>query len=231
MKGRKVQSQQMHGRAFAFLTAHLGMFPKDSVAEVLHAELGQVVETLSAYSSSHIGGYGATRTSRNVRSAARRSLKTQLELMVTTPRVLNLEKFRMPRNRADRAYIDAGRNFSDCALPLEKEFIQQGMPPGFIENLKEAVTQLEKAITSQAASLAGRLGARREFEKTLKQGLTLLQRLDVLVLNTMADNPTVMAAWEVARRLDPAARTARSVPEEKQETADPPAQQAIGGTA
>ena len=105
------------------------------------------------------------------------------------------------------------------------------MPPGFIENLKEAVTQLETAITSQAASLASRLGARREFEKTLKQGLTLLQRLDVLVLNTMADNPTVMAAWEVARRLDPASRTAMTVPEEKQATADPPAQQAIDATA
>ena len=84
-------------------------------------DLGQTVGTLAEHSSSHLAGDDSIRVSNSARAGARESLINQLELMVTTARALNLERFWMPRNRADNAYLDAGRNFADYPAPHQKE--------------------------------------------------------------------------------------------------------------
>ena len=202
MLRRKVQTQRMVGRSFDFLSKYVGQFPEYSAAEVILNGLSRVVDTLAGYSCSHVAGSDSIRTSNTARAAARRKLKHQLELMDKTARALKLEKFWMPRNRSVEALIKAGSNFADYAVEFEKEFVLQGLPAGFIGNLKNAVRDLDEAIHGQSSSLAGRIGALREFDKTLKEALSLLRRLDSLVLNTMADRPAVMAAWEIARRLE-----------------------------
>ena len=120
----------------------------------------------------------------------------------------------MPLKGADQALINAGHHFAAAAVPLKEQFIFQGRPPDFIEDLKAAVAELEAAISSQVDAKASRKAAIQEFDKTLEEALNLLKRLDALVANTMTENPTVMAAWNLARHVERVpVRSAKSAPE------------------
>ena len=110
---------------------------------------------------------------------ARRTIKKQLELMTASARALNLDKFWMPRNRSDRAFIDAGMNFAAYA-----------------------------AHPCRSDRRAPRV------RQDLERGIVVVAAAGSLVLNTMADKPAVIAAWEVARRVE---RVRSSKPDPKTE--------------
>src|SRR5262249_43908602 len=83
--------------------------------------------------------------------------------------------------------------------PLKNNFVEHGLK---LEDLNAAVQNLESAIRAYAEGKAIRSGAIREFDKTLEEAEGYLQRLDVLVANTLQGNAAVMASWELARRVE-----------------------------
>lgn len=51
-----------------------------------------------------------------------------------------------------------------------------------------------------------------EYDETLKRAMNELKRLDALLKNTLTDNPGVMAAWKVARKVGKAPSSHVMVP-------------------
>ena len=207
MKRQKIQKYQMLARVADFLAKHVGLFPKHTAAVGLLAALQSIVARLSGLAASQVTNNAAIRTGSNARAAARKALRTLLELFNQTAQTLRLDGFLMPVHKNDQELIDAGHHFALLAEPFKDEFILQGL---LIENLNGAVQALEAAALSQAAGREGRSAAIRDFDNTLGEALNYLQRFQVIVSSTMPDNPAFLAGWNVARHLD---RVGRSKPE------------------
>lgn len=198
---RKIYTQQMLARVFDFGETHAELFSKDTIARELLASIGSALTKLSGHASFQVSGDGAVRTSSVSRIEARKALKTKLETIDQTARAMKLEQFFMPRRRSDAATIAAGEAFARDAEPLKEQFIKQGLPAGFIEDLNAAVGNLRRAGLDHSSSKGARAAAVAGFDDSLKQALSDLERFDALVINTLRDNPAVMAEWKIARHV------------------------------
>jgi len=201
MKAQKTHQHQMLERVFDFGLNHLDLFPGGSVAKDVIDMIGLLVKKLNGHASSHVAGTGQLKTTTISRNEARKVLKYKLDLIEQTARVLKLDQFYLPRPKTDAAWIAAGQAFAQHAAPLKKDFIKQGLPADFIESLIAAVADLQSASLKQNSTKGAKSSSAAEYDETLKQAMNELKRLDALVKNTLADNPGVMAAWKVARKV------------------------------
>jgi hypothetical protein len=202
MNRKRIQEYRMLTRVVDFGAKHVGLFPKRTVAGDLLAQITAAVTKLPEYATWQVSGHESIRTSSRKRTAAREAVRTQVEAIGQTARALKMQGFSIPTDPKEEDLINSARSFAQAAEPLKEEFIQHGLPPEFVENLNAAVQDLEESLLKRAASQAARSGAIREFNKLLDEALNLLDRFEALVDNTMADNPSVMAAWHVARHVE-----------------------------
>jgi hypothetical protein len=202
MKRVKVRKYQMLARAADFLAKYVSFFPSRTVAPEVLTRLTTAVQTLAGLLAVHVAHNSAIRVAFKTRRAAHDGLFRQLELICLSARALRFENFELPGKTGDHSLIDTGRAFVTAAEPLKQEFIQQGLPVEFIDNLNTAVRDLEAAVINRSSTRASRSGSIQEFDKVLEQGMGDFLRLEALVANTMSDNPSVMAAWNSASRVE-----------------------------
>ena len=201
MKSNLIQKYQMLERVYNLGLAHLNDFPKGSAAGSIIKAIGSGVAKLKNHISQQVSGAGAIQQSASSHQDARKALKTRLDLIFQTARVLNLEQFYLPRQRTDAAYIAAGQSFAELAQPFEEKFVEQGLPPNFIVALGAAVADLQRSVVAKMSSKGAHSGSIAEFNETLRQAMVNLKRLDALVKNTVASDPGFLAAWKIARRV------------------------------
>jgi len=226
MRVTKIKKYEMVTKMADFGARNVALFPKTTAAAGLIEALGAAVTRMSGQASLHFAGAEAIRISNNKKTATIEALKSQIESIVGTARVLKIDDFWMPRNRSAAAYIAAGRAFAPALEALKQDFIEHGLPPDFIGRLNAAVQAAEHAKLNQVSSKSRRFGAAREFDKSLSEALDYVGRLDAIVLNAMQDNPALLAAWNVARRVDQAGNRKRVKKPQEANTpvvANPPA--------
>jgi len=223
---QRIQEYRMLTRVVDFGAKHLGLFPERTVAGELLAQITAAVGKLPEYATWQVTGNESVRTSSRKRTAAREAVKTQMDAILQTARALKFQGFSIPKDPKEEDLINGARSFAQAAEPLKREFIQHGLPPAFVENLNAAIQDLEEALLKRAAGKAARSGAIREFNKLLDEALNLLDRFEALVDNTMADNPSVMAAWHVARHVERIPQS-KTEPEPKPRPKPEPKPQAV----
>ncbi len=205
---------QMIAQVVNFGITHPEFFPKGSLAAQVLERLQAYLAAMSDHASSEYTGATAIRTSSGSLSAARKTLRVQLEAVHQTARGMNLNGLWVPRSRSDRAFITAASAFANEALPLKDELIGHGLPPDFIEQLKSAVQNMEKAIVSYKGSKESRASAAAAFDDNFSEALNDLRRFDSIVKNLLRGDPVNQAAWKLARHVErkrgagtPAAKT------------------------
>ena len=202
MERLDIQKYQMLQRVGDFANRHANLFPAHTAAGEIIAAIVSSLGSLSDLLSAQVSGNATIRTSLSARSAARKVLRTHLESLDRTARALKIDTLRLTGSRTDQACINAGRAFAVDARPLQEQLLRQGLPPEFLDNLDTAVRNFEGAILTHAPVRANRSAVIRAFDKALGEALDQLQKLETIVSNTMADNPAVMAAWNIARRIE-----------------------------
>jgi hypothetical protein len=214
MKADRISKQQTLERVFDWGRNRLHLFPEGSAAKDLIASLGEAVRKLNGHASQQVSGSGAVKTSGVGRQEARRELTFQLNAIAQTARVLKLDQFYMPRTRTDAAIIAAGLSFVQQAEPVQQDFLKQGLPKDFIAALNRAVADLQQSALKQTSSKGERSKSIAAFKETLEGAMEDLKRFDVLVKNTLGDNPGVMAEWKIARHVarPPSAKAAAAPP-------------------
>ena len=198
----KIQKYEMLGRVAVFAARNVSLFRKDTVAVELVKDIETVVEKLSESKASQAAARDQLRTGRNQRLAKQESLRSQVEAIHQTAEALKFDGFSLPENPRASALFDAARNYVEAAGPLKPHFVLHGLRPDFIESLKSAAQDLQAAIESQVAARGRRKAAIQEFDQALEEGLGCLQRFEALLMNTLSGNSSIMASWEVARRLE-----------------------------
>ena len=73
--------------------------------------------------------------------------------------------------------------------------------PVFWADLKTAILDCEQAIHDHSHGKDSRIAARAGIETALQSGFDAVRRLDAVVINTVND-PTIVAYWRAARRVE-----------------------------
>ena len=204
MKRKDFEVYKMLTRVADFGTKHVGLFPTTTIAGEILSEIVTAVSALSGHTTEQLTAAAAVRRSSNIRKEAREALVRQLESMEQTARVVKINDFWMPNRPLESSLIKTGHHFAEAAEGFKTEFIQHGLAPDFIEKLKTVLQNLEGAILSRKEGKDLVKRAIDQYETMAGKALDLLARFEVLVSNSLADTPGVIAEWEAARRVEKA---------------------------
>jgi hypothetical protein len=213
-----------------FGETHKELFPKNTLGRQIFAELGQALSQLSEHASEGITRRNAVHASTGQRKAACDALRQQMQRISDTARVIALDspearvKFQMPQQRQGRALILAGRAFAAEAESMKDPFVRLHLPDNFIDQLKEAIANVEQAMLEQGTNKIKRASNSSALDDARIQAMKLLKRADVVVGNIAGGNAQLLEEWETGRRI-PAlpSRAANSAPSPTTEPAQNPA--------
>ncbi len=204
---KDVRRYEMLVRVSAFGADHAALFPVDSLAAMTFAALGETMRDLRNQMVMSEGGvrHRLRETARS-KAAARAALRGEMARVVQTARALALDTtdalmFRFPRNQNDPHLITAARVFVARAAPLAPSFVAHGLPEAFVADLESALGAFERAASDRETARQARAGACAGVAVGLKAASAHLTRLDAIVKNRVRDNPTLCAAWVMARRV------------------------------
>jgi hypothetical protein len=213
---------QMLARVVEFYPSHGGLFKTNTVASETFAALGSALAKVSEEASRQLAGKNELKTNTILRAAAREELLSQLDRISNTAAAISIDKpglelkFRLG-DRSDQTLIQSARTFAAEAETMKSDFLQHCLPDNFIDNLRSGAAQLDRVILDQASSKNKRANATKALNEAMAECLTLLQRVDAIVANTLADNPPALAEWNVTRRVAyRSKRTPEGAPESPQ---------------
>jgi hypothetical protein len=202
----------MFVRVQDFATEHAASFPAGSLGGETVAELRQAIEELTEAATTQTSGLSSVQRATAERMAAREALRESMQAIARTARVMAIDmpglenKFRLPRSGRDPALLQAARAFAADALPLKTEFLRHGMHEPFIEEFKEEIADLERAMGQQNTGRGAHVSATASVESAAERGMNAVRRLDAIVRNLFRDDDPTLAAWTSARHVESATR-------------------------
>ena len=217
MERKDYQYIEMLGRVVEFGEAHTELFPKDTFSGEAFSALGAMLTEFSGHANAHMSSRKAGRDNRRAKLAAREGLIQQLLRVGNTAAAISIDtpivhsKFRVMRQdrRRDAAVLQCAKAFAEEAESSKEAFGKHRLP---IETLNSTIADFEAIVSKTLASKAEQANAKTGIEEARVESLKLLQRVDAVVANTLADDPTLIAEWKLRRRLGgspgPASKTA-----------------------
>ena len=209
------RTYEMFVRVQNFAAERAASFPADSLGGQTVAELKNVIEELTEAATTQTSGLSSVQRATAERLAAREALRESMQAIARTARVMAIDtpglenKFRLPRSGSDPALLQTARAFAADALPLKAEFLRYGMPESFLEDFKEDIADLERAMGQQNTGRGAHVSATASVETAAERGMNAVRKLDAIVRNKFRDDPATLAAWESARHVESPTRTRR----------------------
>ncbi|HEX8559687.1 MAG TPA: hypothetical protein VF668_16430 [Pyrinomonadaceae bacterium] len=202
----------MFVRVSSFADERAGAFPAGSLGAEAVAEVKTAVESLNEAGASQTSGLTSVHRATAERFAAREALREGMAAFARTARVMALDtpglenKFRLPRSGSDPALLQTARAFAADALPLKDLFLRHEMPASFLEDFRQDIADLERAMGQQDTGRGAHVSATATVESAAERGMNAVRRLDAIVRNKFRDDPAARAAWESARHVESAPR-------------------------
>jgi hypothetical protein len=209
------RTYEMFVRVLIFAAERAASFPANSLGAETVAELRKVVEELTEAGTTQTSGLSSVQRATAERLAAREALRESMQAVARTARVMAIDtpglenKFRLPRSGSDPALLLTARAFATDALPLKADFLRHEMHESFIEDFKEDIADLERAMGQQNTGRGAHVSATASVETAAERGMNAVRKLDAIVRNKFRDDPAALAAWESARHVESTPRTRR----------------------
>jgi hypothetical protein len=200
----------MFKRVCRFGEEHREFFPEASDARKTFAQVAKYVEDLDALARARRDAleHGWRR-----KAEARRALRARLRVLARIAydeglRVPGADAlFPFPSRRSDGTLLHTGKLFvSECTNAREM-FLRYGMPETFVADLQALVDAFDDSTHRGWHRRTTIVVARCGTERALARGLDAVRTLDVIVGNTLAHEPTLMAVWRDIRRNDSRRKT------------------------
>ena len=200
----------MFKRICRFGEAHREFFSQASDARKTFGLIAKYVEDLDALARAR---RDAMEHNWRRKAEARKALRARLRLLARIAhdedrRVAGADAlFPFPSRRSDRGLLTTGRLFViECANAREM-FLRYGMPETFVADLQTLVDAFEDSTSRGWHRRTTIVVARQGTERALTRGLDAVQTLDVIVGNTLAHEPALLAVWRDIRRNDSRRKT------------------------
>jgi hypothetical protein len=110
--------------------------------------------------------------------------------------------FRLPRQRSLSKELATARAFIEEAATRQAAFERFGLPRDFLAEFQTMVGALQRASDVRISSKTVRRRALAGIRTALAQGLDAARDLDVIVAIAARRDPTTIAAWRSARRIE-----------------------------
>jgi hypothetical protein len=141
------------------------------------------------------------------KSQAHEALKVRLQLIAHTARVIDETDaelhghFVVPDKKSDPVLLTAARQFVQRATPLAAQFIEHGMPQGFLGELATLIQTFEGALRDRGTGRVQRVAARTNIREAFGAAFKAVRQLDVIVANHLTANPAACEVWNRSRRV------------------------------
>jgi hypothetical protein len=186
-----------------FGNAHRDLFPEPLSGHQAFVTVVRVISEIDAHTTARLI---AARETRKDQAARRKVILARLQTIARTSRSVTqtsgaLMRLRMPRNQADTALVAEARLVLTRAEAYHDQFVSLGLSTTCLTDLRQALDAFEAAMTDRRLGRAGVASAQAAIEALLTEGSNAARTLDVVVANTAANDPALLAAWERDRRL------------------------------
>lgn len=195
------------------MAQHADIFPPSSRGAELLVELNHAIEELQGHAAAQSSGKRASKEETTLKAVAHAALREDMEAMTRTARAMAItmpgldDKFRLPRNSGDQAWLAAARSFAHDAEPLKAEFIKRGMPEDFLEELNAKIEEFEACINRKARKTGARVAATAAINNGVERGTRAVRELDAIMRNTFRNDPTTLARWLSASHVERGTRS------------------------
>lgn len=201
-KGQR-QKYEVLVRVRNFGTANRDVFPESTAGGQTFVEVAGAVAAIEEFLTRRTQ---ARAEARKVKATTRAAVTRYMKAIAATGRRAadsewGRHAFRMPTRKSAPVVLSTARLFMEQAERRREKFVALGMAPTFLTDFAALVDDLDKAINLQRDSTGARRNAQRGMEAALAGAWTRLRDLDVIVPNTLVNDPARLAQWEGARRL------------------------------
>jgi hypothetical protein len=139
---------------------------------------------------------------RRAKGAARQLLVDRLSTIARTARLMAKHApgadavFQVPADSSDLALLTAARAaITACEAALDR-FVLLGLPKTFVAELQELTDSFEQAVHGRRAGKTGRAAAQAGIRTAQVLGMDAIRTLDIVVTNTLKDDPVSLAVWK-----------------------------------
>jgi len=183
--------------------AHQEHFPESTAGEKAFATVARVIDEIDAHATEKLS---APRESQRTKAARRQIILDRMQMIARTSKgvrtaagaALNLP---MPARKSDVAVLAAARSFLKDAEPLQDQFVSLGLPSTCLTELREATEAFDAALSERRTGRSGVAGASAGIKAALTEGIDAARTLDIVVQNTVGNDPVLLASWERDRRI------------------------------
>lgn len=195
----------MFKRVCTFGETHRGDFAEGSDATKTFALVAKAIADIDGFGSAKrdVRQHGWRK-----RNEARKALAGRLKELANVAkdegrRVPGAdERFPLPRKRWDLALLQHGRLFVEECANARGMFLRFGMPETFVDDLKALVQAFERSMHQGSDRKTTIFVARCGIGLSFAQGFEAVRTLDVIVNNSLRQEPTLLALWKDIRRND-----------------------------
>ena len=212
-------------RVDAYMDAAAEDFPPASKGGTLAARLKELLSQVAARAVERAASAGVRREGTEGRTEARTALRRMLKTAWETSKTIALDhpeikgRFESPsKSKTDEALVTTARAYLAAVVPLTDLFAEYGLPAAFFNEMRLKADKLETFTAVQNTGVNAGVDANAAVEETLGQLDEVVERLDTVVTNKYRDNPSKLAAWESASRVE---RAPRRKPEDDAATPPP----------
>ena len=188
------------GRMCDFGAAHQHRFrPGTPAAETLTAMASTVTE-LKAATASQASLRNRLREMLRSKTDARAALRDDIESLYETARGIAAkqpgfdDKFQ-ESFWGDPKLLSAASSALRDAAPMADAFVEHALPPDFLEILKRKIQRFERAREEYASVRTACFIGQKTLEDSLRKAVAGAKGFDVIIKNTLRDDPAVLTAW------------------------------------
>lgn len=121
---------------------------------------------------------------------------------VELPHTPELEPLKMPKGRPTPERLVAhAEGMAQAAAPFAETFIAAGLPSDFIARLSAASGELRAVVTDRTQNRGKQSGATTGLKLQLSSARKLVHVLDAFVQTALEDNESLLANWNVVKRV------------------------------
>ena len=189
------------GRMCDFGAAHQHRFrPGTPAAETLTAMASTVTE-LKAATASQASLRNRLREMLRSKTDARAALRDDIESLYETARGIAAkqpgfdDKFQ-ESFWGDPKLLSAASSALRDAAPMADAFVEHALPPDFLEILKRKIQRFERAREEYARVRTACAIGQKTLEGSLRKAVAGAKGFDVIIKNTLRDDPAALTAWE-----------------------------------
>lgn len=186
------------------------------------AEVEVAIADIERGAQSQVGGRADSAGNVQYREDLALELRNMLRSLSRIARVLDAEdpglraRFRLPRTRSYPALVAFTRACINTVASHENAFVELGMPPTFLDDLRSQLAAFEGATERKISGKLKQVGGTSAMAEHAARGLAAAQALDACMQSLYRQDEVTLAIWKHARHIE---RATASSPESASEVA------------